>query len=266
MRAFSLLLFFLTFSYIASADDGSKSHAGKWFASWGYNRDYYQNSDISLHGTNSNGQAYDYTLHNVAANDEQSNPQLQFLFPDITIPQTNERIGYYLDETHRINFGVDHMKYVVTQGQTVPISGTNINCTICTNGTQTITPAYMEYEHTDGLNYISVGYEVLYPFWENSIFKLSAIQGPDAGIVYPKTNVTMAGAGQLRHDDFNIAGYGAAYKVGLIADIGGNWILQLDAKEGILNMPWIRIDNNPNDGASQKIQFFEAILALGYVF
>lgn len=269
MRAISLLLLFFTFSNIASADsDSSTGHAGKWFFSWGYNRGYYQNSDISLHGTGANGAPYDFTLHNVAAHDEQSSPSFQLLFPDITIPQTNERIGYYLDETHRINFGVDHMKYVVTQGQTVPISGTNLSGSSCpcTSGTQTITPAYMEYEHTDGLNYISVGYEVLYPFWENSFFKLSAVQGPDAGIVYPKTNVTMAGSGQLRHDDFNIAGYGAAYKVGLIADIGPHWILQLDFKEGLLNMPWIRIDNNPNDGASQKIQFFEGILALGYVF
>jgi len=291
MRAISLLLLFFSFSNISFAETilladakvpekietatpaettthaKATGHAGRWFFLWGYNRDFYQNSDISLHGTNpTTGAAYDYTLHDVNAHDEQSNPQLQFLFPDITIPETNERIGYYLDETHRINFGVDHMKYVVTQGQTVPVSGTNITCTICTSGTQTITPAYMEYEHTDGLNYVSLGYEVLYPFWENHNFKLSVVQGPDVGFVYPKTNVTMAGAGALRHDDFNVAGYGAAYKVGLIADIGVNWFLQFDVKEGILNMPWIRIDNNPNDGASQKIQFFEAIMALGYIF
>ncbi len=268
MRVISLLLLLFSFSNVAFADDATTGHAGKWFFSWGYNRGFYQNSDISIHGTGAKGVPYDFTLHDVAAHDEQSSPSFQLLFPDITIPQTNERIGYYLDETHRINFGVDHMKYVVTQGQTVPISGTNLSGSSCpcSSGTQTITPAYMEYEHTDGLNYISLGYEVLYPFWENSLFKLSAVQGPDAGIVYPKTNVTMAGAGQLRHDDFNIAGYGAAYKIGLIADIGKNWFLQLDFKEGILNMPWIRIDNNPNDGATQRIQFFEGILALGYVF
>jgi hypothetical protein len=268
MRAISLLLLFFSLSNIAFADSDSSGHAGKWFFLWGYNRDFYQNSDISLHGTGANGAPYDFTLHDTAAHDEQSSPSFQLLFPDITIPQTNERIGYYLDETHRINFGVDHMKYVVTQGQTVPISGTNLSGATCpcTSGTQTITPAYMEYEHTDGLNYISLGYETLYPFWQSNSINLSFVQGPDAGIVYPKTNVTMAGAGQLRHDDFNIAGYGAAYKIGLIADIGRSWFLQLDAKEGILNMPWIRIDNNPNDGASQKIQFFEAIMALGYVF
>jgi len=270
MRAISLLLLFFSLSNIAFADSDSSGHAGKWFFLWGYNRGYYQNSDISLHGTGANGAPYDFTLHDTAAHDEQSSPSFQLLFPDITIPQTNERIGYYLDETHRINFGVDHMKYVVTQGQTVPISGTNLSatgCTVCSTGsTQTITPAYMEYEHTDGLNYISLGYETLYPFWQSNSINLSFVQGPDAGIVYPKTNVTMAGSGQLRHDDFNIAGYGAAYKVGLIADIGRNWFLQLDAKEGLLNMPWIRIDNNPSDGASQKIQFFEVIMALGYVF
>lgn len=261
MRTLSLLILFFTFSNTSFA----ASHADKWFFLWGYNRDFYQNSDISFNGTNANGQPYNYTLHDVKANDIQSQFQFQWLFPDITVPQTNSRIGYYLDETHRINFGVDHMKYVMTQYQTVQKSGTDPSA-LGTSPTQTITPGYMAFEHTDGLNYISVGYETMYPFWENGWFKLSAVHGPDVGIVYPKTNVTMAGQGQLRHDDFNVAGYGAAYKVGLIADIGANWFLQLEVKEGILNMPWIRIDNNPGDSASQRIQFFEEILALGYVF
>jgi len=267
MRAISLLLLFFSFSNIVFADEDTFSHAGKWFFMWGYNRGYYKNSDISMHGTGANG-PYDYTLHDTNAHDAQSEFQFQFIFPNATIPQTNARIGYYLDDTHRLNFGVDHMKYVVTQDQTVQKTGTDPSGVPIVNSSanQTITPAYLEYEHTDGLNYISLGYEMLYPFWQNSTFNLSFVHGPDAGIVYPKTNVTMAGQGQLRHDDFNVAGYGAAYKVGIIADIGHNWFLQLDLKEGILNMPWIRIDNNPNDGASQKIQFFESILALGYVF
>jgi hypothetical protein len=265
MRALSLLILFFSFSNISFADADTTGHGGKWFFSWGYNRDYYQDSDISLHGTNASGQTYDYTLHDVKASDTQSPFQWQYLFPNMTIPQTNERLGYYLDGTHRINVGVDHMKYVVDQGQTVLKSGTDPS-SLGTAPYQTITSNYLAYEHTDGLNYISIGYETLYPFWQNSILNLSFVQGPDVGILYPKTNVTMSGQGELRNDDFHLAGYGAAYKVGLIADIGRHWFLQLDFKEGLLNMPWIRISNNPNDGATQRIQFFEGILALGYVF
>lgn len=86
------------------------------------------------------------------------------------------------------------------------------------------------------------------------------------GIVYRKTSVTVAGASALRHDDFNIAGYGAATQSGINCRIDANWFFQFDLKDGILNMPWIRIDKNPNDGASQKIQFLEVIFVLGNIF
>jgi hypothetical protein len=255
VRFASLLLLFFSLTNVANAAD----HSGKWFFLWGYNRADYKNSEINL-----SGPGYNYTLHDVKANDRPSEFQWSYLVPDLTIPQTNTRIGKYLDETSRVTFGVDHMKYIMTIGQVVNRTGTDHQGNP-SNANQQLDLNYLQYEHTDGLNYIHLGYEMLHPFWQNEYFHLSALHGPDIGLVLPKTNVTLGGYKQ-NHDDFNIAGYGAAYKVGLVADVGKNWFMQLEFKKGQLNMPWIRTSNSTADGASQKIEFLESVWALGYVF
>lgn len=255
MRLVSLFILLFSVSNLASA----ASHADKWFLLWGYNRTDYKNSEINLKGS-----GYDYTLHDVQANDRPSPFQWSYLVPNMTIPQTNTRIGKYLSEDRRVTFGVDHMKYIMTIGQVVNRTGVD-HQGYPSNPAQALPLGYLQYEHTDGLNYIHVGYEMLHPFWQNQTFKLSFLHGPDGGIVFPKTNVTLAG-NKPNHDDFNVAGYGAAYKVGMVADIGKNWFLQLEFKKGQLNMPWIRTSNDTADSASQKIEFLESVWALGYVF
>ena len=42
---------------------------------------------------------------------------------NITIPQTNYRIGYFFKEHYTISVGVDHMKYVMIADQKVQING-----------------------------------------------------------------------------------------------------------------------------------------------
>ncbi len=73
-------------------------------------------------------------------------------------------------------------------------------------------------------------------------------------------------AGKTRHDEFAVAGYGASYKVDLLADIGLNWFVQLEGKRGRLIMPHIRPVQGNEDSASQAIEFFQYMLAVGYVF
>ncbi len=43
---------------------------------------------------------------------------------EMTIPQTNFKLGYFINDHYNISIGVDHMKYVMTQDQKTAISGT----------------------------------------------------------------------------------------------------------------------------------------------
>lgn len=262
MRLIGVFLLFFSVSNITYA---ATNHADKWFILWGYNRSEYQDSDITFTGSSggTTGKDYNFTLYNVKASDRQSQVELQFLTPwGMTVPQYNFRLGYYLDETHRAYFGVDHMKYVMVANQVVNKTGTDWNGDA--GSTKAIDPTYLQYEHTDGLNYVNFGYEMLYPFWNGNSYKISFMHGPDIGFVLPKTNVTINNVNH--HDDFNVAGYGASYKVGFVVDLGENWFGQLEFKKGLLNMPWIRTTSSPEDSASQKIEFWQYGWAFGYVF
>ncbi len=127
---------------------------------WGWNRGNFSDSDIHFKGEN-----YDFTLHDVKAKDKVNS----FTFRDyvnprrITIPQTNLRIGYFFHDNYTIrsvSIGVDHMKYVMRNYQTVKIDG-EINTEsqfdgIYNNNDILLTHNFLTFEHTDGLNYINL--------------------------------------------------------------------------------------------------------------
>ena len=92
---------------------------GKFFFFWGGNRDYYTNSDITF-----SGNGYNFTIKDVEAVDKPKGWHIDYINPlRMTIPQTNFHIGYYLNDHYTISAGVDHMKYVMKNGQTVKMSG-----------------------------------------------------------------------------------------------------------------------------------------------
>ncbi|MDG1476428.1 MAG: hypothetical protein P8Q14_04730, partial [Vicingaceae bacterium] len=146
-----------SFSRKAVPEIKETSNKGKMYAFWGWNRGWYSNSDIHFTGNN-----YDFTLNNVQAKDRQSpfSPGLYFNPSTITIPQTNFRLGYFINDKYDISFGVDHMKYVMVQDQNTQITG-DINDGTSYDGSYSnedivLTGNFLKYEHTDGLNYLNV--------------------------------------------------------------------------------------------------------------
>ena len=130
-----------------------KSNKNKFYVYWGWNRDAYTNSDIHFHGIN-----YDFTLADLVAKNKQSavgvDPCLAPL--KVTIPQTNFRIGYFITDHWSLSLGLDHMKYVMVQDQTVDINGSiNNSNTNYDGGYQNspikLTSDFLQFEHTDGL-------------------------------------------------------------------------------------------------------------------
>ncbi len=266
---------------------------GKFFVMWGGNRESYSKSDVNFRGKD-----YNFTVDNMSAHDKPKGWHVDYVNPvNMTIPQTNLRLGYFFSDHYSVTIGVDHMKYVMTQNQIANVNG-NINLPAddpasIYNGNYNNTPvdmsqggakeggygngeinlngpAFLMYEHTDGLNYINTEVsrfdDVSKWFGLPNIDKvqINLTEGLGIGLLYPKTNTTLLG--KERHDDFHVSGYGLSAKAGLNITFFKHFYIQGELKGGYINMQDIRTTTSSEDKASQDFFFFQRIIAVGGIF
>lgn len=248
---------------------------GKMFIYWGGNRDSFSKSDIHFKGPD-----YDFTLYDVQASDKPKGWQVDYINPArMTIPQTNFRIGYFINDHYTISLGLDHMKYVVNQAQIVTIGGVVGNSypqfagTYLPSGNNTIdltTGDFLTFEHTDGLNYINTeigrvdDISKLFKIKNTDIFQVNILEGAGTGVLLPKTNAKLLG--KERHDDFHLSGFGISAKAGINLTFFKHYFIQAEMKGGYINMNDIRTTSETADRASQHFLFLERIIAFGGIF
>jgi hypothetical protein len=243
---------------------------GKVFFYWGGNRDGFSKTDIRF-----TGNGYDFTLHDVEAIDKPKGWHIDYINPGrMTIPQTNFRLGYFLNDHWAVSLGLDHMKYVMVQNQTAKISGIYpaiYNSTVVANGAVNLTDeSFLTFEHTDGLNYVHAEIARVDDLskWiglpNTDKFQLNITEGLAAGVLYPKTNTMLFS--KPRHDDFHVSGYGVSAKAGLNFLLYKHFFIQTELKVGYINMPDIRTTFDPADRASQQFMFIENMIAFGGIF
>lgn len=237
---------------------------GEFFLYWGYNWDWYSNSDIQFEGDD-----YNFELKDVIADDHQTDWSFDRYFHpgNLTLPQYNLRLGYYFSDHYSVSLGIDHMKYVVRQGQTAQISG-YIGASgspydgVYDNNAIVIEEGFLEFEHTDGLNYINAEVrrlDELYSFHKN--IQLNMFVGAGFGGIYPKTNTTLIN--KERYDEFNLAGWGAHMLFGVNVTFFRHFFIQTELKGGFINMPNIRTTQSPSDSANQHFFFGQYNFNLG---
>ena len=277
-------LFFILFSFslntFAQEEINTQKYTahnkGKFFVSWGGNRESYTKSDVTF-----TGKDYNFTIDNMAAKDKPKGWHVDYINPmRMTIPQTNFRLGYFVSDHYSVTIGVDHMKYVMTQNQIANVTG-SVNLPTGAagaihNGIYNNTPVnfadetFLIYEHTDGLNYVNT--EVWRHDDISSLFKITntdkiqvnLTEGVGVGVLYPKTNTTLLG--KSRHDDFHVSGYGTSVKAGLNVTLFKHFYIQGELKGGYINMQDIRTTQSSDDKASQDFFFFQRIIAFGGIF
>ena len=277
-------LFFVLFSFSLNSfaqeeikvEKYTAHNKGKFFVSWGGNRESYTKSDVTF-----TGKDYNFTIDNMAARDKPKGWHIDYINPmRMTIPQTNFRLGYFVSDHYSVTVGVDHMKYVMTQNQIANVTG-SINLPVgdagaIHNGIYNNTPVnfadetFLIYEHTDGLNYVNT--EVSRHDDISSLFKITntdkiqvnLTEGVGVGVLYPKTNTTLLG--KNRHDDFHVSGYGTSVKAGLNITFFKHFYIQGELKGGYINMQDIRTTQSNDDKASQDFFFFQRIIAFGGIF
>lgn len=256
--------------YPVSPERYTAHNKGKFYIYWGGNRDTYSKSDIRFKGND-----YDFTLNNVEASDKPKGWHIDYINPArMTIPQTNLRVGYFITDKYNVSLGVDHMKYVMNQNQTVSYSGNypdrgNYGEAV-SDGNILLTEDFLKFEHTDGLNYVNVEFSRVDDFskylgiTDTDKIQLNFTAGAGVGVLYPKTNTTLMG--KERHDDFHISGYGFSAKAGLNITFFKYFFIQTELKGGYINMPNIRTTNSTADKASQSFYFGETVIAVGGIF
>ncbi|GBU06738.1 membrane protein [Bacteroidales bacterium] len=234
---------------------------GDFFVYWGWNLDAYTHSDIRFWGND-----YDFMLHDVNASDRQSRMNYHnYLQPNrVTIPQTNFRLGYFIKDNLALSFGVDHMKYVMEKDQVVRAVGYNNRPGYEQIGDRDLklTEDFLQFEHTDGLNYINFEIENYKNLYTKDFFKLNALVGGGAGFLLPRTNATLMDF--ERHDDFHLAGWGIAAKIGIEFSFWNVFSLRSEGKQGYIDMPNIRTTKFKEDKASQHFFFAQLNYTLGF--
>jgi len=273
---FIAILTLFTFTQFLSAQETvnpekyTAHNKGKIYFFWGGNRESYSKSDIHFKGAD-----YDFTLHNVSAVDKPKGWHIDYINPSrITIPQTNFRLGYFINDHYNISIGLDHMKYVMQQNKAVDINGYYPNegtyGETLPNNQVLLTEDFLTFEHTDGLNYINSEFSRVddmskyFKIRNTDKFQINLTEGIGAGILYPKTNAKLLG--KERHDDFNVAGYGIAAKVGLNFTFFKHFFIQTELKAGYINMNNIKTTSSSDDSADQHFFFLQRIIAFGGIF
>ena len=267
------LVVFTTFmnAQEVSSEKYTTHNKGKFYIFWGGNRDYYTKSDITF-----TGKDYNFTLENVEAHDKPKGWHADYINPaNMTIPQTNFRMGYFINDHYNISLGLDHMKYVMTQNQVVNYTGNYPNSgtygETLPNNQLLLTEDFLTFEHTDGLNYINSEFcrvddiSKLFGIRNTDKFQINLTEGIGAGLLYPKTNAKLLG--MQRHDDFHVAGYGVNAKVGLNFTFFKYFFIQTELKSGYINMPSIQTTYLEDiDKAKQHFGYSQTVIAFGGIF
>ncbi|MBL0024048.1 MAG: hypothetical protein IPO98_03060 [Saprospiraceae bacterium] len=270
-KCFILLLYFSihsspTLSQVIVPETSYKNNVGKFYLYWGWNQENYSNSDISFEGAD-----YNFTLDNVNANDRQTKFGFDaYLNPtNATIPQYNFRFGYFLTNNYNISIGIDHMKYVVKQDQTVKISvridgkdteyqGNYLNEDIV------LKENFLVFEHTDGLNYVNTDIRRVDELLKIGLIDISVKEGFGLGVLVPRTDATVLG--REKHDKFHVSGYGFNIMFGVNIKFFNHFFIQSEYKAGFINMQNIKTGFSELDKAQQNFYFGQYNILFGYQF
>ena len=255
---------------VAAPQKYTSKNKGKFFVFWGGNRDNFTKSDIRFYGSN-----YDFTIADVSAIDRPQGWHIDYINPaNMTIPQTNFKLGYFINNHYSISIGTDHMKYVMVQNNVVPIKGFYPNAgaynELAGANQVNLTPEFLTFEHTDGLNYVHSelarfdDISKVFHLPNTDKFQINLTEGIGAGLLFPKTNTKLLN--KDRYDEYHVSGYGVSAKVGLNFTFFKHYFIQTELKGGYINMNDIRTSFDPSDRASQSFYFFQKIIAFGGIF
>lgn len=230
---------------------------GTIYLFWGWNTTAYGRSNLHFRGED-----YDFTLYQVRGQDLPRRPFRE--------PQNNYGLGYFFRDNWAMRFSVDHMKYVLEQYQIVRMKGSIMRGGPHSgnyDGDKTITPDFLRFEHTDGLNYINLELEKYYSWYHsrNQNLMVSGMLGGGGGVLYPRTDVHLLD--YPNSNLYHVAGFGVALKAAAQLTVFRHVYGKIENKFGYIHMPSIQVHELESAGkASQSFLFSEMEWIIGVNF
>ena len=222
--------------FCANPKPPTLNQRGSWAISWGYNRSIFTKSNIHFEG-----EGFDFTLYDVKASDRPTpySTRMYFGFKTFTIPQYNYSVEYFIKDRIGITIGMDHIKYVMNNNQTLNIVG-NIDHAASTihSGVYQDIPTFVgsdfigNFEHSDGLNYLHSQINFYQPLWisDSLNFELSIYGGAGLGVYIPKTKVNLFG--KTVDNRFHMAGFGFSAQGGVKFSFFTHFFIKSEIKVG----------------------------------
>ena len=118
----------------------------EYFISWAYHGDSYTKSDMHFEQPSLGN---DFTLKSVRARDSKAWTDGIFSH-SLFVPQYNLRFGMFFNEKWGVEVALDHMKWIVEEGQEVSVTGRVGGAAV--DGRVVLTPDVLRYQLNNGAN------------------------------------------------------------------------------------------------------------------
>jgi hypothetical protein len=232
---------------------------------WGYNGAIFSRSNVYLRGPD-----YSLSLYRAKAHDRPTKFGATYIRPNtITVPQYVARLGYFLTDRLHLSFGIDHMKYVLDKDQTLVFSG-NIGQSASEKyagsyllDTIRLTEDFVKFEHTDGLNLVTLDIEWLQPLAKNQRKNLGLGWNFGIGGIWVATRTDSRIFGSGINNNFHVSGFAFQGRSGPRLDIGRRFFVLCEARAGFITLPWVQLRNWEPYAAEHNFFFLEYYTAVG---
>jgi hypothetical protein len=287
MKTWIIVLFFIKplFLYAAPIEESESSSSssttmentgfwdGEWYLSWGYNKEYWQPSNIHI---SQPALGNDFTIHNVRAEDfPQWNSGIFNKAP--TEPEFSIRIGHFFDKdrSYALELNYDHTKYSSYIDQNARITGKIAGQSV--DMIQLLSYDYFHYNLHNGANHIMINIVNRIPLFgeTNQTFSSAIMVKVGAGIMMPHSeNKIIGNTNNVGTKEFGnyfginsgwwqLNGWTAGIEAGFRFVVYSPIYLEFTGKEA-----YSRLYNIPvyEGTADQTLWMSELILSLGYTF
>lgn len=233
---------------------------------WGYNTEWYTKSTIHFKMGNGN----DFRLHSARAHDKPDMDAVLKTPGDLSIPQYNYRLGFYLNNrrTRAVEINFDHAKYVVTDGQRVHVTGSIDGKPV--NGDSVLNrESFLHFEHTDGANWLHINYvrqKTIFTTYRKARPLVNLIWKIGAGINIPRTDFTWRG--ERLNNNFHVAGYNIGAEGGARLYPLKKLFVEFTGKSGYVRYinALANTESQKGNRATHGFGYIELIGLLGYDF